>query len=320
MTPNRRASRCRTLAERDTGRRQDPLSIPSVRMFTKLRYTLELVRFSHSIFALPFALGTMLVAAHGLPPWPIVIKILIAMIAARTMAMAFNRWLDAEIDARNPRTADRHIPAGILSRHYVLGLTIVMAVIFVLTCLMINPLSFYLSPIAIVILMGYSYCKRFTHLSHFVLGLALGISPVGAWIAVTGQFSWVPIFVCAAVILWVSGFDVVYAIQDEAFDRATGLHSLVVRLGAARTVRLTQILHALMLPLFLAFGIVTPLGLIYYIAVAAILGISLAIHRRIHGIYITGTIPDTPQQANILLMLNGLTGLAFLLGSALSSS
>lgn len=283
-------------------------------MFTKLRHTLELVRFSHSIFALPYALGTMLVAAHGLPSWQVIIKILIAMVAARTMAMAFNRWLDAEIDARNPRTAGRHIPAGILSQHYVLGLTIAMAVIFVLTCLLLNPLAFYLSPIVLVVLLGYSACKRFTHLAHFVLGLALGISPVGAWIAVTGQFSWAPVWVCVAVILWVSGFDVIYAIQDEGFDRAAGLHSMVTRLGKRPSCFVAFTLLFAMIPPLVAFGVLTHLGTVYYIAIAAMVVTNTLIVRRATAIYLKQTIVDGPQQANFLLMLNGLTGLAFLVG------
>lgn len=287
-------------------------------MLQKLRHTLELVRFSHSIFALPYALGVMLVAAHGLPPWQTIIKILIAMVAARTMAMAFNRWLDSEIDARNPRTAKRHIPAGILSRHYVLGLTIAMAVIFVLTCLLINPLAFYLSSIVLIVLLGYSACKRFTPLAHFVLGLALGISPVGAWIAVTGEFSWAPVWVCVAVILWVAGFDVIYAIQDEQFDRAAGLHSVVTRLGRNPSCILASVLLFAMLPPLMIFGTLTQLGITYYIALATmIVTNSLIVHRAI-AIYLKQTIPDGPKQGEYLLMLNGLTGLAFLVGCAVS--
>lgn len=283
-------------------------------MFQKLRHTLELVRFSHSIFALPYALGTMLIAARGLPSGQIVVKILIAMVAARTMAMAFNRWLDAEIDARNPRTAGRHIPAGILSQHYVLGLTIAMAVIFVLTCLLLNPLAFYLSPIVLIVLLGYSACKRITHLAHFVLGLALGISPVGAWIAVTGQFSWAPVWVCASLILWVSGFDVIYAIQDEGFDRAAGLHSMVTRLGKKNSCIVAFALIFAMIPPLVVFGVLVHLGAIYYIATATMIATNTLIVRRATAIYLKQTIPDGPQQANFLLMLNGLTGLAFLVG------
>lgn len=287
-------------------------------MFTKLRNTLELVRFSHSIFALPYALGVMLVAAHGLPPWQIVVKILIAMVSARTMAMAFNRWLDAEIDARNPRTAGRHIPAGILSPRYVLGLTVAMAVVFVLTCLLINPLAFYLSPVALIVLLGYSACKRFTHLAHFVLGLALGISPVGAWIAVTGQFSWAPVWVCLAVILWVGGFDVIYAMQDEQFDRELKLHSMVTRLGRPRACQVAFVLLFAMLPPLIVFGVLAHLGVLYDIALVIMVATNVLIARRASVIYLKQTIPDGPQQGNFLLMLNGLTGVAFLIGCMLS--
>lgn len=287
-------------------------------MLTKLRHTLELVRFSHSLFALPYALGVMLVAAQGLPPWQIIVKILIAMVAARTMAMAFNRWLDSEIDARNPRTAQRHIPAGILSRHYVLGLTIAMGIIFVLTSLLINPLAFYLSPIALLILLGYSACKRFTHLAHFVLGLALGISPVGAWIAVTGEFSWAPVWVCAAVMLWVGGFDVIYAIQDEAVDRASQLHSMVVTLGIYKSVVLASVLMLAMLAPLAVFGRLTQLSTLYSLALVGILVTTGTILKRVWAIYVYKTIPDGPAQGERLLMLNGVTGLVFLVGCWIS--
>lgn len=287
-------------------------------MLTKIKHTLELVRFSHSLFALPYALGAMLVAAHGLPPWQVVVKILIAMVAARTMAMAFNRWLDAEIDARNPRTIARHIPAGVLSRHYVLGLTITMATIFVLTCLLINPLAFYLSPIALIVLLGYSACKRFTHLAHFALGLALGISPVGAWIAVTGQFSWAPVWVCLAVILWVGGFDIIYAIQDEQFDRESNLHSMVVKLGTQRSVICASVLMFAMLVPLAMFGKVTQLSTLYSLALVGILVLTGAILKRVWGLYVYKTLIDSPAQGERLLMLNGLTGLIFLLGCFIS--
>lgn len=287
-------------------------------MLQKFRHTLELVRFSHSIFALPYALGVMLVAAHGLPPWQIIVKILIAMVSARTMAMAFNRWLDAEIDAKNPRTAKRHIPAGILSRHYVLGLTIAMGIIFVLTCLLINPLAFYLSPIALIILLGYSACKRLTYYTHFVLGLALGIAPVGAWIAVTGAFSWAPVWVCAAVMLWVGGFDMIYAIQDEAVDRHSNLHSMVVKLGVYKSVILASIVMVAMLPPLAAFGRITQLSALFYLALLGMLAVTATIIKRVWALYVTKTIPDSPAQGERLLMLNGLTGLVFLVGCFLS--
>ncbi len=314
-------------------------------MLTKLRHTLELVRFSHSIFALPYALGVMIVAAHGLPAWQIIVKILIAMVAARTMAMAFNRWLDAEIDARNPRTATRHIPAGILSRSYVLGLTIAMAVVFVVTCSFINPLAFYLSPIALIVLLGYSACKRFTHLAHFVLGLALGISPVGAWIAVTGQFSWAPVWVCVSVILWTAAFDIIYAIGDETFDRNEKLHSMVVKLGVNKSLFICGGLYVLMIPPLLVFGYITHMNIWYYLPIVVLTtGINdfiflLALYCT--GIKKQGQWPviwwrynifscyfarayfqDNPstlaQNANLLLYLNGLTGLVFFVGCVLS--
>lgn len=283
-------------------------------MLTKLRHTLELIRFSHSIFALPYALGAMVIAAHGLPSGQIFLKILIAMVAARSMAMAFNRWLDAEIDARNPRTAERHVPAGLLSRQYVMGLTITMAVIFVLTCLLINPLAFYLSPIAIIVSLGYSACKRFTHYAHFVLGLALGISPVGAWIAVTGELDWTPVWVCLAVMVWVGGFDIIYAIQDEEFDKDSKLHSMVTRLGRPCACTLAFALLFAMFPPLVVFGALAQLGAVYYVAIVAMVVINGFIVQRASAIYLKKRLTDGPRQANFLLMLNGLAGLAFLVG------
>ncbi|PIR20184.1 MAG: 4-hydroxybenzoate octaprenyltransferase [Deltaproteobacteria bacterium CG11_big_fil_rev_8_21_14_0_20_47_16] len=282
-------------------------------MLQKIKHTLELVRFSHSIFALPFALGSMVIAADGFPQQLLILKIIIAMVAARTMSMAFNRWIDADIDSKNPRTASRHIPAGILSKRYVIGLTFLMLVIFELVCLWINPLVFQLSPIALAVLLGYSLCKRFTSLSHFVLGLALGISPVGAWIAVTGQFSWIPVLLCVAIVIWVGGFDIIYALQDEAFDRQSGLHSMVVRLGRKRAVILACFLQLGMLFPLAQFGLQTGLKGPYNGFLGVILAIQLIMCILVIQLYIRKRLTPSPKLGNLLLMLNGLTGVAFLL-------
>ena len=188
----------------------------------KTRTTLEMIKWEHSIFALPFALTATLLAAHGLPAARTVGWILVAMIAARTSAMAFNRWADAELDSANPRTSTRAIPAGLLSSRSVFGFTCLAALIFVLAAAQLNRLTLYLSPVVLVVLLGYSYLKRITRWSHLGLGLALGIAPSAAWIAVRGSLDPRIVVLTAAVTLWVGGFDVLYACQDFEHDRAAG--------------------------------------------------------------------------------------------------
>jgi len=230
---------------------------------------LAFIRFSHTIFALPFALGAMLVAAHGWPGWTLFGLILLCMVFARTSAMTFNRVVDWEMDKRNPRTAGRH---RLVSFPVAIATLVISSAAFVATTKLINPLCFLLSPVALVILFFYSLTKRFTSLAHFFLGLALGTSPIGAWVAVTGELAWQPMVLCAAVLLWVAGFDLIYATQDYEFDREEKLHSLVVKLGIPRSLHLAQWLHAGMFIGLLAFGWVTHLGPIYYAAMVPILG------------------------------------------------
>lgn len=206
---------------------------------------LSLIKFEHTIFALPFALISLLVASGGRPPLMVLVWVLVAMVGARSAAMAFNRLLDRHIDADNPRTADRHIPAGTVS---VTGATIFVvasSALLVLAAFMLNPLCFYLSPVALAVVLGYSAMKRFTPLAHLVLGLGLGIAPVGAWLAVTGEFAAFPLWLSAAVMFWVAGFDTIYGIQDADFDRQAGLHSLASRLGVERALMLSRIFHIL---------------------------------------------------------------------------
>jgi 4-hydroxybenzoate polyprenyltransferase len=195
-------------------------------ILAKVRTTLEMIKWEHSIFALPFALTAMLLAANGLPGWRTVAWILVAMVAARSCAMAFNRWADAELDAANPRTSGRAIPAGLLSRQFVLGFSVFAALVFVLAAAQLNRLTLYLSPFVLVVLLGYSYLKRVTRWSHLGLGLALGLAPTAAWIAVEGKLDARILVLTAAVTLWAGGFDVLYACQDLEHDRAAGLHSL----------------------------------------------------------------------------------------------
>jgi 4-hydroxybenzoate polyprenyltransferase len=222
---------------------------------------LRFVRFSHTIFALPFALGSMLVAAGGLPGWKICGLIVLAMVFARTAAMVFNRLADWEIDKRNPRTAGRH---RLLPKPAAIVLLAVSVAGFIGTTWFINPLCFWLSPVALAIVFLYSLTKRFTHFSHFFLGLALSVAPVGAWLAVRGRFDLAPLALALAVLLWVAGFDIIYATQDHEFDRAEGLHSLVVKLGLHRSLVAAEVLHWLMLVVLGGFGWLAGLRGIYF--------------------------------------------------------
>jgi 4-hydroxybenzoate polyprenyltransferase len=239
-------------------------------IWSKTRTTLEMIKWEHSIFALPFALTAVLLAAHGLPAWRIVLWILIAMIAARSCAMAFNRWADAELDAANPRTRTRAIPAGLLSRQFVFGFTCVAALIFVLAAGQLNPLTLYLSPVVLVVLLGYSYMKRFTRWSHLGLGIALGVAPSAAWIAVRGTLDWRILVLSAAVTLWAGGFDVLYACQDFEHDRAAGLHSLPQSVGIPAAFIAARVMHLAMLALLVWFGLLFHFKVIGWLGIAAV--------------------------------------------------
>jgi len=224
------------------------------KLWAKTRTTLEMIKWEHSIFALPFALTATILAANGLPDGQTVAWILLAMISARTAAMAFNRWADAELDAANPRTATRAIPAGLLSRSFVLGFTLLAVAFFLLACAELNRLTLYLSPLVLLVLFGYSYMKRITRWSHLVLGLALGLAPSAAWIAVRGSLDARIVVLTAAVTLWVGGFDVLYACQDFEHDRAAGLHSLPQAIGVPAAFWAARLGHVLMLVLLIWFG------------------------------------------------------------------
>ncbi len=237
---------------------------------------LAFIRFSHTVFALPFALGAMLAAAH---PWPspkIFALIVLAMVFARTAAMTFNRLADWKIDRRNPRTAGRH---KLVARPVAVALLAVSSLAFIGTVRFINPLCFALSPLALAIVFFYSLTKRFTSYSHFFLGLALAVSPVGAWLAVSGRFDFPPLLLALAVLFWVAGFDLIYATQDYEFDKNEGLKSLVVRLGLARSLVLAQWLHAAMWVLLIGFGVACARGAFYYAGMALIFPVLIFEHR-----------------------------------------
>ena len=228
---------------------------------------LSFIRFSHTIFALPFALGSMFVAAHGLPSFRVFALVVLAMVFARTAAMTFNRLADWEIDQRNPRTAGRHklVPKGVA-----IGACLVSALLFVATAWMINPLCLALSPVALLIVFFYSLTKRFTHGAQFFLGLALAVAPIGAWLAVTGSFALPPVVLGASVLCWVAGFDIIYATQDFEIDQREGLHSMVVWLGVPKSLAMATLLHALALTGFLFFGAVSQLGPVYFLGLGLV--------------------------------------------------
>ena len=222
---------------------------------------LRLIRFSHTIFALPFALGALVVAANGWPSWRILFLVIVCMVFARTAAMLFNRLVDWSLDQGNPRTASRHL---LLSKSAAQVLLVMSSAGFVVAAAAINRLTFILAPVALALIFVYSVTKRFTNATHFFLGLALAIAPVGAWIAQTGRIDLAPIVLAVGVICWVAGFDLIYATQDYDFDRREGIRSLVVKLGIARSLRLAQLLHLLTLAALIGFGMAAKLGALYY--------------------------------------------------------
>ena len=242
-----------------------------------------MIKFSHSVFALPFALSSAALALDGPVPWTKLGWILLAMLGARSAAMGFNRLADQEIDARNPRTASRELPAGRLGRGEVWGFVLLAAAALVFAAAMLNPLCLALTPVALGIVFGYSYTKRFTALSHLALGFGLAIAPVGAWLALRGSFAVPPLVLAGAVVLWVAGFDIIYACQDVGFDRSAGLHSLPVRLGTAGALAVARALHVGALALLASLYWVAPLHPIYLLGVllvALLLGYE---HSLVHA-------------------------------------
>jgi 4-hydroxybenzoate polyprenyltransferase len=222
---------------------------------------LRLIRFSHTVFALPFALGALVVAANGRPSLRILLLVVVCMVFARTAAMLFNRLVDWSLDQRNPRTASRYL---LVPKKGAIILLTLSSAGFILAAAAINRLTFMLAPIALAVIFLYSLTKRFTSATHFFLGLALAVAPIGAWIAQTGQIDLAPLVLGLGVICWVAGFDLIYATQDYDFDRREGIRSLVVKLGIAGSLRLAQFLHLAMFAALIVFGITAQLGLIYY--------------------------------------------------------
>jgi 4-hydroxybenzoate polyprenyltransferase len=254
-----------------------------VPIFHNLRVTLEMIKWEHSIFALPFALCGAMLAASGLPTAHQLLWIVVAMVSARSAAMAFNRLADATMDAANPRTRTRALPAGQLSSGFVAIFVVVSCAIFILAASQLNRLTLVLSPVALAVLLLYSYTKRFTRLSHLVLGFALGIAPAAAWIAVRGSLDPRILLLTGAVTFWVAGFDVLYACQDFDFDRATGLHSIPRHIGIPAALWIARIFHLIMMILLVALLPAFALGKLAIAGVIAVFILLLYEHSLVNS-------------------------------------
>jgi 4-hydroxybenzoate polyprenyltransferase len=239
-------------------------------MIKTVKTYLSLVKFSHTIFAMPFAVIGFCIGiaqpGHRFDAM-LFVKVILCMIFARTAAMAFNRYIDRNIDEKNERTQVREIPQGKVAPSSAVFLVLISSLAFIITTYFINSLCFNLSPAALAIVLGYSLTKRFTWLCHLILGVGLSLAPIGAYLAVTGSFSWLPLFFSFAVIFWVSGFDIIYALQDEDFDRSLNLYSLPVSLGKKRALKVSLLLHSIAVVFLIAAGLELPFGWLYWIGV-----------------------------------------------------
>jgi 4-hydroxybenzoate polyprenyltransferase len=274
---------------------------------------LSLVKFSHTLFAMPFALigfflGISHRMGHGTGSWNFPVRSFIlvigCMVFARSAAMSFNRWLDAKFDALNPRTAIREIPAGLISRDSALRFVIFSCLAFIVCTWFINPLCFALSFVALAVVLGYSYTKRFTPLCHLVLGVGLSLAPIGAYLAVTGHFALLPILFSLTVIFWVSGFDIIYALQDEEFDKFHQLYSMPSWLGKEKALHVSEFLHVLSMLCVVAAGLVGGFGWWYWAGVAVFLGMLVYQHAIVK--------PNDLSRVNLAFMTaNGIASVAF---------
>jgi 4-hydroxybenzoate polyprenyltransferase len=277
---------------------------------------LRLVRFSHSVFALPFALAAAWLASGGLPAPRVLALVVVCAVAARTAAMAFNRLVDRRLDAENPRTRGRELPSGVLRPRAVGALSASAAAVFVAGAFALNPLCGMLAPPVLAVLLGYSLMKRVSWLSHAVLGLALGLAPLGAWLAVTGSFTGdlaPPLLLAAAVVVWVGGFDLIYACQDAEHDRRAGLRSVPARFGVAGALAASSAAHAVTVALLVAFGLRAELGLAWWIVLAVAAALLVWQHRMVK--------PDDLSRVDVAFFtLNGWVGVALFLGLAVDVS
>ena len=259
---------------------KDGIVMVLVKIINKLKEYGKLVMFSHTIFSLSFALVSMVIAAKGLPEISTLIWILVCFMGARTGANAINRVIDAEIDARNPRTAGRQLPKGEMKKTEVIIFTAVCFLVMLFGAYNLNWICLLLSPIALFLMIIYSYCKRFTFLCHLVLGVTCACAPVGAWLAITGELSLVPLFMGAANTLWVAGFDIIYGSQDYDFDRENGLHSIPAKFGVAGALLIAKLFHIVTLLCLLVIGILVPqFEIIYYLGLFSIAGLFIAEYK-----------------------------------------
>lgn len=279
---------------------------------------LSLIKFSHTIFAMPFALiGFFLglssflftrgpIQYHWSQAMILLILIILCMVFARSAAMAFNRYLDRDIDALNPRTAIREVPKGVIKAKSALIFTLVNCIFFILTTYFINPICFYLSPVALMVVLGYSYTKRFTPLSHFILGLGLALAPIGAYLAVTGFFEWLPLLFSFAVLFWVSGFDIIYSLQDEEFDKSHKLYSIPAAVGKTNALRISEVLHLLSAGCIVIAGKFGNFGWLYWIGVLIFGGMLIYQHTIVK--------PNDLRRVNLAFMTaNGIASVVFAL-------
>ena len=250
-------------------------------VLSKIKIILEMIKFEHTIFALPFAFTGALLALDGLPSLEQVIWIIAAMVGARSAAMGFNRWADRDIDSENPRTKTRALPLGLVTPAQVLAFIIVSSGLLVLAAYMLNPLSFMLAPVALAIVFFYSYTKRFTFLSHAFLGLAISGAPMGAWIAVTGRFEFPALVLGAAVLFWLVGFDILYALQDLEFDRKAGLHSVPQRFGVRTSLLISRTAHLVTMLCLFWIDVLLPVGFLYLLGVLVATGLIIYEHSLV---------------------------------------
>ncbi|MCO4293214.1 putative 4-hydroxybenzoate polyprenyltransferase [Solitalea sp. MAHUQ-68] len=270
---------------------------------------LSLIKFSHTIFAMPFAIIGFVLAVsvtNAEFDWKKFVLMIACMVFARSAAMAFNRYIDREFDAKNPRTKVREIPAGVISAKNALVFTIVNCLAFIVTTYFINSLCFFLSPVALIVVLGYSYTKRFTSFCHLVLGLGLSLAPIGAYLVVTGEFALLPILFSLAVITWVSGFDIIYALQDEDFDRSQKLHSIPEWLGTKGALNFSSVLHVLSTLFVIAAGLVGNFGVFYWVGVIGYSGMLIYQHSVVK--------PSDLSRVNLAFMTaNGIASVGFAL-------
>jgi len=277
----------------------------------RLRTYLSFVRFSHSIFALPFAFAGALLAARHVPlRWPVVFWIVVAMVAARSAAMGFNRFADARFDALNPRTANRELPTGVIRRGEAVAFVAVASVVFMVAASQISTLCLALAPAALAIVFWYSLAKRYTTWTQLFLGLAMAVAPVGGWLAVGGRGGWEPWLLGLAIGAWVGGFDVLYACQDLEFDRAQGLRSIPVRFGVAGALAISRGLHIVAIAALALLGLIVPLGTIYFAGVATVAGLLVYEQSLVRA--------DDLSQVKRAFDLNGYVGIWYLVVLAVS--